>query len=334
MARFGEVLHGGPVTAEEVDRVRQTVVFEPPELSTKLFRFWCLLTLSAAIAGFGLIADSVATVIGAMIVAPLMLPIVGLAFGVSIGDRRAIVNSLAVGAGGIATAVLVGWLISFVLPPSFDPEPIGQIITRTSPRLIDLLAALATGLTGAFAVGRRDVADTLPGVAIAISLVPPLANAGILLGVGRTDLAMGSLLLFATNYFAILLTGALVFGIMGFPGVALVRQPIVRRRSAMVVAVVMVVVISVPLGVQTLEVWATHSVETAATRATEDWIDGTGYTFVSARSRDGIVDIVIAGSGPVPPADELAAAVRDRVFGMEVRVEAVQTERFQFGTAP
>ena len=80
-------------------------------------------------------------------------------------------------------------------------------MARTAPRLVDLAAALATGLAGAFAIGRKDVSDTLPGVAIAISLVPPLTNAGILLSTGRADLAMGSLLLFVTNYFAILITG-------------------------------------------------------------------------------------------------------------------------------
>ncbi len=217
MDRLSELLHGGEVTDAEVARVRDVVVFEQPNLQDKLIRFGILLTLAAAISTYGLLSDSVAAVIGAMIVAPLMLPIMGLAFGISLGDRKAITNSLLVGLAGAATAVLVGYVLSLVMPSSFNPENVPQIMLRTSPRLLDLLAALATGLAGAFAIGRKDVSDTLPGVAIAISLVPPLANAGILFSTGRSDLALGSLLLFVTNYLAIVLTGALVFGLMGSP---------------------------------------------------------------------------------------------------------------------
>ena len=221
MSSLGEVLHGGVVDGDEIARVREVVMFEQPGLQARLVRFGALLVMASAIATFGLYADSVATVIGAMIVAPLMLPIMGLAFGISIGDGRAIWSSIAVAIGGIITAILVGYLISFLMPSAFDPTTNSQIMSRTSPRLVDLLAALATGLAGAFAIGRKDVSDTLPGVAIAISLVPPLANVGILLGSDRPDLAAGSMLLFLTNYFAILLTGSFVFGLMGFSKAAL-----------------------------------------------------------------------------------------------------------------
>ena len=80
MASIGELLHGGAVTDEDIERVRGALVFEQPERQRKIIRFTCLLVLAAAISTFGLLADSVGTVIGAMIVAPLMLPIVGLSF--------------------------------------------------------------------------------------------------------------------------------------------------------------------------------------------------------------------------------------------------------------
>jgi uncharacterized hydrophobic protein (TIGR00271 family) len=166
------------------------VVFTQPNLKVRRIRFWILLLLAAAIATAGLLGDSVATVIGAMIMAPLMLPLMGLAYGISIGDGKAILVSLAVGIGGILTTVGVAWLIgSFLTSPSFDPEQVGQIMSRTRPNLIDMFAALATGVAGAFAMGRKDISDTLPGVAIAMSLVPPLANAGVLFSAGRADLA-------------------------------------------------------------------------------------------------------------------------------------------------
>jgi len=332
VARIGELLHGGPVDPDEVARVRETVIFEEPNRSVKLVRFWCLLTLAAAISTFGLLSNSVATVIGAMIVAPLMLPIVGLAFGVSIGDRRAIGTSLLVGIGGILTAIAVGWMLSHVTLPSFDPEQVDQIMIRTSPNMLDLLAALATGLAGAFAVGRKDVSDTLPGVAIAISLVPPLANVGILLEAGRTDLAVGSLLLFVTNYLAILLTGALVFGLMGYTRVALVDTPVRRKRMAVAVAAVALLVIMVPLGVQSYRVYAKRVAEGVATQAAKEWISDSEYEFVSARATEEGVDIVLVGSGGLPPTEELAAALDGQVFGLSVRVEALGAQRVTFET--
>ncbi len=116
MASVSELLHGGPIDASEDARHRDTVVYEHPGLQTKLVRFYVLLVLAATIAAFGLLLDSVAAVIGAMIVAPLMLPIMGLAFGISIGDRSAVVRSLLVAAGGIAAAVLVGYLAGLIMP--------------------------------------------------------------------------------------------------------------------------------------------------------------------------------------------------------------------------
>jgi uncharacterized hydrophobic protein (TIGR00271 family) len=334
VGRLSDVLHGGEVTADEVARVRDVVEFEPPDLKRKLIRFWILLVLATAIATYGLIGDSVATVIGAMIVAPLMLPIMGLAYGISVGDGRAIGMSLLVGAGGILTAIGVGFALAQVLTSSFDPEQVGQIMARTSPNVIDMLAALATGLAGAFAIGRKDVSDTLPGVAIAISLVPPLANVGILLSVGRTDLAIGSLLLFVTNYLAIVLTGALVFGLMGYPQAAFVGKSRRSKRVALALVVLMFVVILAPLGVQSHTTWLDRTATGITADATETWLEGSGYSLVSVKVDDAksALDVVISGSGTIPPVAELEKALSGRVFGLDVLLQAVPTEKLQFTT--
>ena len=163
---LAEILHGGPVDAEEVSRVRDVLVFEGAQLRAKFVRFVCLLVLAAGIATFGLLGDSVAVVIGAMIVAPLMLPIMGLAYSVSIGDRGAILSTLLVSLAGIVIAVAVGFVLTLPIARVTNPEAIQQVMIRTSPHLLDLMAALATGLAGAFALSRKDISDTLPGVAI------------------------------------------------------------------------------------------------------------------------------------------------------------------------
>ena len=332
MSRFGEALHGGPVDDVEIARVREVVMFEEPALRERLVRFWVLLTLASAIATFGLYGDSVATVIGAMIVAPLMLPIMGLAFGISIGDSRAIRNSLLVSIGGIATAIGVGYLLSFLMPAAFNPENVGQIMARTSPRLIDLLAALATGLAGAFAIGRRDVSDTLPGVAIAISLVPPLANVGILLGSGRSDLAAGSMLLFVTNYLAIVLTGSFVFGLMGFPQAALAGRTPRVKGLAIALVTTMIVLIVLPLAYSSIAVFRTNGAESRAANATKEWLAGSRYRLASATVADDRVVIVVRGSGTPPSEQALADRLRGQLFGMPVELEIVPGQIAEFET--
>ena len=332
MSSLGEILHGGAVDGEEIARVREVVMFEQPALQARLVRFGALLVMASAIATFGLYADSVATVIGAMIVAPLMLPIMGLAFGISIGDGRAIWSSIAVAIGGIVTAILVGYLISFLMPSAFDPTANAQIMSRTSPRLVDLLAALATGLAGAFAIGRKDVSDTLPGVAIAISLVPPLANVGILLGSERPDLAAGSMLLFLTNYFAILLTGSFVFGLMGFSKAALQGRSPRIKRGAIALVVVMILIVAVPLGYSSLQVFESHTAEQRAADATSAWLADTGYRLVSAKAQDDRVDVVVAGSGELPASDILASSLKGSLYGLAVHVEALPSTAIDFRT--
>ena len=105
-----------------------------------------------------------------------------------------------------------------------------QIAGRTSPGLLDLIAAVATGFAGAVAMARRDVAAVLPGVAIAISLVPPLAVVGVCLGQGAFALATGALILFASNLLALVLAGSLVFTVLGYSAEAEARREASSER--------------------------------------------------------------------------------------------------------
>ncbi len=332
MTTIGEHLHGGMVSEEEIKRVREALLFEEPERRRKLTRFFSLLILAAAIATFGLLADSVATVIGAMIVAPLMLPIMGVAFGVSLSDRKIILSSLTTSLLGIATAISVGFLLTWGLRDLINVESNTQIITRTAPRLIDLCAALATGLAGAFATGRRDVSDTLPGVAIAISLVPPLTNVGILLATGRPDLAMGSLLLFVTNYLAILLTGSLMFTIMGYPRAYHAFHSRSARRTTIAIAIALLVFVIIPLSATSYKTVQDAVVEQRATGITKVWLASGDYRLVSVNSGNGMVRLVVAGQGALPPQQDLQDALRGKLFQLPVVLEVVPETRSMFET--
>lgn len=324
--RFGEVVHGGPTDSAEVERVRDVLMFDGPQLRHRLIRFWALLVLASAIATYGLLANSVATVIGAMIVAPLMVPIMGTAFGISIGDRRAVGTSLAVLTGGVMTTVFVGLLLSLPFR-ALDPTTIDQVMIRTAPRLVDLLAALATGLAGAFATSRKDVSDTLPGVAIAISLVPPLTNAGILFGADRPDLAWGSVLLFVTNLLAIVLMGTFTFTVMGFSQAAIRTLSDQARRTAIALVVVLTLAIIVPLGTSSYRVFVDSVVQARATAAVQDWLKGSDYRFVTATTLDDAVRIVVTGQGAMPDPAALQAEIKGQLYGRGLVLETVPQQR-------
>ena len=332
MGAFSEFSHGGVVDDAEVRRVRDALLFEEPERKRKITRFFLLLILASAIATYGLLSDSVATVIGAMIVAPLMLPIMGVAYGVSLGDRRAIVKSLLISLLGIGTAIAVGYVLTRGFSSVLNPESNPQIMARTSPRLIDLLAALATGLAGAFATGRKDVSDTLPGVAIAIALVPPLSNVGILLATGYFDLAMGSLLLFVTNYLAILLTGAFMFGIMGYPAAYHAQRSRRAKFTAIAVALMLGLVILVPLAAASFSSILNTVIDRRSTDAASAWLQGSDYRLVSVDVAEGRLRIVVAGQGDLPPQDRLVNALRGKVFDLPVTLEVVPQQRTTFET--
>ena len=170
--------------------------------------FLILLALATAIATFGLLSNSAATIIGAMIIAPLMVPIISLAFSLVILDFRLVSYSLVKLISGIALTVLIAFLatvlIGFKVPGS-------EILARTEPTLLDLGVAISAGVAGAFAKIRRSVSDAIPGVAISVALVPPLCVVGIGLAISDFDFAIGAFILFLTNLVGIIISADIIF---------------------------------------------------------------------------------------------------------------------------
>ncbi|HZE06846.1 MAG TPA: DUF389 domain-containing protein, partial [Solirubrobacteraceae bacterium] len=166
------------LTQVDVTRMRDQLFFEEPGRSRRLSRFWLLLLLSGVIASAGVVSDSTATVIGAMIVAPLMTPILGIVAAVVFIDRTNLRRSILLVLTGAAAVVGLSWLFGLLVPYPVVAATNSQVASRISPRIVDLVAALATGAVGSVALARSDISDTLPGVAIAISLVPPLCVVG------------------------------------------------------------------------------------------------------------------------------------------------------------
>ncbi len=175
--------------------------------------FFFMMGLSAAIASLGLLLNSPAVIIGAMLVAPLMSAVIGLGLGVVQGDLRFLKVALAALMRGVALAVAVGWLAGLLSPVR---ELTSEMAARGHPTLLDLGVALASGMAGAYALSRKEFSAALPGVAIAAALIPPLTTAGLSLSMLRWDVALGAMLLFLTNLVAIAVGGGAVFLLLGF----------------------------------------------------------------------------------------------------------------------
>lgn len=292
----------------------------------KTSAFWTMLVLSAVIAGAGILADSTATVIGAMIIAPLATPIMGMALGLATGSRHTVAGSARTVAFGILVVVGAGVLFSLVLPGGYALVDNGQIAARTSPGLLDLVAAIATGLAGAVALARRDVAAVLPGVAIAISLVPPLAVVGVCLGEGAPWMAAGAFLLFASNLVALVLAGTLVFAVVGYP-------PARRRRSALLLTASFVLV-AVPLAVNTGLAYALALIEQRAWATTDEWlapVAGAEVTGVEVTGTELLLEVRTPGDLP-DVGDLLAALDRVAPAGLQVMIATSLGDEYDIGT--
>jgi uncharacterized hydrophobic protein (TIGR00271 family) len=281
------------------------VFFEGPEAGRRLSRFWLLMLLSSVIAGAGIVSDSTATVIGAMIVAPLMVPIQGIMLSAVLGDRRNLVRSVGLVVAGAAAAVAIGWILGWVVAGPVDAQTNAQVASRVSPRLIDLLAALATGAVGSIALVRKDISDTLPGVAIAISLVPPLVVVGLTLQARQWGQASGASLLFVTNVAAMLGIGTVVMALYRVhrmsPQYGSAESRALNRRDAVFVIAALLVIVVVPLATASVTISRQTDRELAVTAASDSWVAGTGWEVVSVTTDDaGHTLALFQGPPPYP----------------------------------
>jgi len=281
-------------------------------------RFVSLMMLSTAIAVFGILADSTAVVIGAMLVAPLMFPVLGGAAAIVMGWPRRIVSRTVIVAAGSALAVLIAAAISFLVPGRVTPLP-SELMARTSPNLLDLGIALAAGAAGAYGQVRRHASDVLTGVAVAVALVPPLAVVGITLQLTEWQLALGAALLFLANVVGIVIAASVTFLAAGFVAG---RNPlrghtqILRGISWAAIAAIIVVLpmqfgrgAVLPASDPTDEVEAVVDEYVAERGSSPEVVD------VEVHVDDGFakVDVVVAGSMPVAVVDALGEVLAEHL---------------------
>jgi uncharacterized hydrophobic protein (TIGR00271 family) len=296
-----------------------------------------LLLLATVIATFGVLSDSTATVIGAMIVAPLMGPIMGTAAAIVMGSAQRALRALALVAAGVVATILLSWLLAWGIPDvaiSFTSN--SQITSRIAPGLMALLTALASGAAGAYIIMREEIADSMGGVAIAISLVPPLCVVGIALSQGNWGAAGGSMLLFLTNFLAILLAGGLVFLLSGLGRLAISDELARTRRNAFIVVIAATLLVAIPLSITSYQVVTAALENRAAVGDAESWLADSTYRVASVAVYDDQVVVTVEGDGSLRPLRLLAnqlAQTLERAISVNLRIVPSQIEASD-GNAP
>jgi uncharacterized hydrophobic protein (TIGR00271 family) len=200
----------------QLRRAERVALFENIESNARWsFDFMMLICLSTAIAGIGLMMNSTAVVIGAMLVAPLMTPLIGSGLALVQGNLPLMRSAARAIIYGFVAALLIGILIGFC---SIQGRLTPEIEARGGPGLPDMVIALLSGIAASYCIARPNLSSALAGVAIAAALVPPIATVGIAISLGELGVARGAAILFATNVVAIVLGAAMTFYATGVRG--------------------------------------------------------------------------------------------------------------------
>ncbi len=315
-----------------VDRAElyEKLLYEGPSVNAKLTRFVVLMFFSGVIASGGVLTDSTAVVIGAMLIAPLMTPLMAIAISIVMGWPNRLLRSALIALAGVLLVIVIGLVLGEVGPVTIDVTTNTQILSRSSPTILDLVIAVAAGAAGAYGLSRPDVSDALPGVAIAISLVPPLSVVGVAVSAGAYDEAGGALVLFTTNALAIIIVGGATFIVTGLTPlrVAQANRQRVSTASAAVVALAVLVVAALGLNGREL---ANNALDAGrASNAVQTWIGGNDqFSVLSVTVAGNTVEVIIIGP-PVgaPSAEDLQAQLSEqlgRTVTADLRVR-VQTQ--------
>lgn len=309
----------------------EQLYLERPEQVAKQVAWWTMLVLSVCIATLAVLQDSTAVVIGAMLVAPLMTPILGLAAALVSGWPRRAVGSLALIVAGAAAAVVIAFAIASWVPAVVPFDSNSQISSRVDPTLLDMLVAIAAGAAGAFATVDRRVAPSIAGVAIAVALVPPLSVVGVALAASRPGDAAGALLLFSTNFVSIVLSASVVFVLAGLANPQRLRRQGRQVLLTLTPFVAAALVILIPLLLTTDGLLSSSADGRAAQSAVGNWL-GTDspLSLTDVEVGDSTVTVELAGpSDELPALDTLQSALDDALDGsyaLDVVVTPVVTQ--------
>jgi uncharacterized hydrophobic protein (TIGR00341 family) len=297
---------------------REELYARATELAPANSTFFAFLVLSTVIATTGLLLDSAATIIGAMVVAPLMGPAISASVGTVLDDPEMAARGVKLQVIGllaaILTAAVIGWLLqqTVLIPPAVDIRAIPQIAERTSPNVLSLFLALGSGIAGSLSI-MRGSGSTLVGVAIAVALVPPAATSGLGLAFGLPGVAVAAAVLVIVNLLAINVSALVLFYLSGFKPLDAGQFEGVRASvfSRVVVLAVAIAVLSLALGGVTYTTFQAESFEQqvqAELQRQFDEADIERVELVSVTVDYRSIDVLL---GNEPQVDVLVAIQRD-----------------------
>lgn len=250
------------------------------------FDFMALIGLSTSIAALGLIQSSTAVVIGAMLVAPLMTPLLGAGLALVQGNQVLLRHAVRAVVFGFLLALVIGVMVGLVSPVKVLTA---EMAARGGPNLLDLGVALLSGVAAAFATARPHLLAALPGVAIAAALVPPIATVGLSLAFGELEVAKGAALLFGTNVVAIVLGAALALWAAGVRG----RGARLWARRTLVALILSVFGLAMPLGAYLLDLSGSRPAN--VTEEVRQVAQSNGYRFLYLERRNQALEVHIQG---------------------------------------
>lgn len=282
--------------------------------------FLILTILSCTIATFGLIIDSPAVIIGAMLVAPLMSPILGLSMASISGLNRMFRRSLTAILVGVGVSIVLSaflTIVAFRLPSKPLVIISNEILARTKPSLIDLGIALAGGAAAAYALAHPRLSSALPGVAIATALMPPLCTIGIGIAFLDPSIFLGAALLFATNLAAIAFSGVLTFAVLGF-GPSLPSNKAAISRSLMQSAILILTISILLAAFIWNSVSEAHLYSTVRTAILET---------TSELTQNRLVDLSILSGGGTRKISVVLRTSRDLSYDEVLKIQSIIADR-------
>src|SRR5210317_610422 len=305
--------HAELTPEERREVLEDLLVFGKHNRRQFLIRMAVLMTLSTVIATAGLLSDSAAVVIGAMLVAPMMNPVMGAAGSVVMGWSsrfyRSILLVLTMGLG----AVLLSMAISSLSPDLiFIPE---QVMARTRPTYYDLLIALAAGAAGAYTITHKE-SGAIPGVAVAVALLPPLASAGVLIVALEMELALRALVLFLTNLIAMVLAAALTFMAAGVSPASARRRSASFIKSQLWLFALLMIAVSIPLYFYSQKVIFDAEYKAAKSELLQSWLRENNLTLtgIDFRVEERIIFLELEGPNPPVGIRDLYERAKERAY--------------------
>jgi len=280
--------------------------------------FGLMMLMAVVVAIMGLSANSAAVVIGAMLIAPLMTPVLGIAASIAMALGPALLRSVITVVVATLGAIGLGYLAG--LMPGVGTDTLSpQILARTTPDIRDLFVAIAAGVAGSYATARPDVSSSLPGVAVAVALVPPLGVVGLALEAGRLDLAGGALLLYITNLSAIVAVSTVVFVLAGFVPARRLAEMTPRVVLGGLVALAILVGAGTLLTQRSIEVSNRNSQEGRVAAAVNDWLT-TGLEVENIEIAGTQIDVEVVGPNAPADVEQLRSAL-DEIIANDTEAE-------------